>query len=475
MSTDESIGIGNRGADRLWLAMDRKWWTLAVVGSGTFMTALDMSIVNVALPAIGHGTGAALDTLEWVVLAYLLALTGTLLVFGRIADVHGKRRIYMAGQVLFALGSLLCGVSGHIATLVASRALQGLGGSMILALSPAVLIGAFPAEERGRALGLQATMTYLGLSIGPALGGWLTEHLGWPAIFLVNVPIGLAMVTLSSQVLAREARPPRGSTPPFDVAGAGLMAAALSALLFAMSHGQRLGWSHPLIAGLLTASGAGWAAFVIVERRTEHPVLDVRLFSSWTLSASTLAAFLCYCCMAAVNLTAPFLLIRACGLSESRAGLGLMATPLAMLAFTAPAGHLSDRVGVRIPATAGMIAFGVGALLMVGVSPGDGVRAFLPGAIALGVGAGLFTAPNNSAIMGAAPQERRGVAGAVLTAARTSGFACGTAFAGAIYAARVGAPSTSAPAAVAAAVHACLWAVAAVAVVGAVLSALRNA
>jgi len=175
-------------------------------------------------------------------------------------------------------------------------------------------------------------MTYLGLSIGPALGGWLTEHLGWPAIFLVNVPIGLAMVTLSSQALVKEALPEHGSTPPFDVAGAALMAAALSALLFALSHGQRLGWTQPLIAGLLAVSAAGWVAFVMVERRTDHPALDVGLFSSWTFSASTLAAFLCYCCMAAINLTAPFLLIRACGLSASHAGLVLMAVPLAMLA-----------------------------------------------------------------------------------------------------------------------------------------------
>ena len=474
MTTELRVSVGDRAVDRLWLGMDRKWWTLVVVGSGTFMSALDTSIVNIALPAIGHSTGAPLDTLEWVVLAYLLAVTGTLLVFGRIADVHGKRRIYMAGQVLFAVGSLLCGVSGRIGPLVASRVLQGLGASMILALSPAVLIGAFPAEERGRALGLQATMTYLGLSIGPALGGWLTEHLGWPAIFLVNVPIGLAMVTLSSHALVKEARPEHGSTPLFDVAGAALMAAALSALLFALSHGQRLGWTQPLIAGLLVASAAGWVAFVMVERRTDHPALDVGLFSSWTFSASTLAAFLCYSCMAAVNLTAPFLLIRACGLSASRAGLVLMAIPLAMLAFTAPSGYLSDRVGVRLPATAGMVAFSAGALLLLRVAPGNGVQAFLPGALAVGVGAGLFTAPNNSAIMSAAPPATPRRAGAVLTAARTSGFAFGTASAGAIYAARIEAQHASAPAAVAAAVHACLWAVAAVALVGAALSALRE-
>jgi len=475
MTTELHVRLGDRPADRLWLGIDRKWWTLAVVGSGTFMTAIDTSIVNIALPTIGHSTGAPLDMVEWVVLAYLLAVTGTLLVFGRIADVHGKRRIYMAGQVLFAVGSLLCGVSGRIGPLVASRALQGLGASMMLALSPAVLIGVFPAEERGRALGLQATMTYLGLSIGPALGGWMTDLFGWPSIFLVNVPIGLAMVALSSQALAKEARPEHGSTPPFDVAGAVLLAAALSSLLFALSHGQRLGWTQPLIVGLLATSAAGWVAFVIVERRTEHPALDVGLFSSWTFSASTLAAFLCYCCMAAVNLTAPFLLIRACGLSASHAGLALMAIPLAMLAFTAPSGYLSDRIGVRLPATVGMVAFSVGALLLLRVAPGHGVRAFLPGALAVGVGAGLFTAPNNSAIMSAAPPARRGVAGAVLTAARTSGFACGTASAGAIYAARIGALPVFGPAAVAAAVHACLWAVAAVALAGAVLSALREA
>jgi EmrB/QacA subfamily drug resistance transporter len=457
------------------LTHERKWWTLAVVGLGTFMSALDTSIVNIALPAIGHATGAPLSTLEWVVLAYLLVLTGTLLVFGRLADVHGKRRIYMTGQALFVVGSLLCGISGQIGLLVGSRALQGLGASMLLALSPAVLIGAFPAEERGRALGLQATMTYLGLSIGPALGGWLTEHLGWPFIFLVNVPIGLVMMALSSRVLAREPRRARGEAPPFDTLGAALMAWALLASLFALSHGQRLGWGHPLITGLLAAAAAGWATFVAVERRTEHPALDVRLFSSWTFSASTLAAFLCYSCTAAVNFTAPFLLIRACGLPESRAGLALMAIPVAMLLLTAPSGYLSDRIGVRIPATTGMAALSAGALMLARVGPGHAVGAFLPGALVIGVGAGLFTAPNNSAIMGAAPQQRRGVAGAVLAAARTSGFALGTAVAGAIYAARLASLRSLAPGAVAAAVHACLFVVAGVAAFAALLSALRGA
>ncbi len=412
------------------LANGQKWGTLAVVGSSTFMSALDTSIVNIALPVIGRETGAAISTLEWVALAYLITVSATLLPFGRLGDLYGKRTIYMIGQACFGMGSLFCGLAGGIAWLVAARVLQALGAAMLFALSPAVLVAVFPARERGKALGLQATMTYLGMSIGPGLGGFLTQHFGWPSIFFINVPISLGMLLVSFRVLRRDNR---SASTPFDLRGAGAMAAALAALLFALSKGPELGWSSPAVSAALAVTLLAWLVFFWTEARIPHPTLDIRLFRSKVFSASTLAAFLCYLATAATNFLMPFFLIQGCALTAQRAGMAMMMVPLGMLALTAASGHWSDRAGPRTPTVLGMLLMALGALLTRSLTPATPFGHILLLMLLIGLGAGLFTAPNNSAIMGAAPGTRQGVAGAILSAARTIGYACGVAMGGLIF------------------------------------------
>ena len=449
-----------------------KWWTLAVVGLGTFMAALDGSVVNVALPVIRHVTHASVSSVEWVILAYLIAVSSSLLVFGRLADIYGKRFIYMTGQLVFVLGSLGCGLAGHIGGLIAARVLQGTGAAMMMALSPSILVSAFPGNERGRALGMQATLTYLGLSIGPALGGFLTQHLGWPAIFFVNVPIGLCALAAAHKVLHDDRQ---GAGQPFDPAGAAAMAVSLAALLFVLSKGSDLGWSHPLIAGLAALAVIAGGLFVAIERRVAHPALDFGLFSNRTFSASVLAAYLCYAATAAMGFLMPFYLLTAIGHEAARAGLVLMAHPLAMLAVTGPSGFLSDKLGVRWPATAGMALMAAGLAQLSALQLETAAGQIAAVLAATGIGAGLFTSPNNSAIMGAVPKNRQGVAGALLGTARTVGFASGVAAAGLIYVARLGAPGgTEIPADVVEAVRAGLRVAAMLALVAAVCSALRG-
>jgi EmrB/QacA subfamily drug resistance transporter len=456
-----------------WLGADPKWWTLAVVGSGTFMSALDTSIVNVALPVIARETGAAVPTVEWVVLAYLIAVSSSLTVFGRLADIHGRRRLYITGQLMFVLGSLLCGLSGRIDFLIAARTVQAIGGAMLLALSPSLLIGAFPACERGRALGMQATLTYLGLLAGPGLGGLLTEHFGWPAIFAVNVPVGLAMAWVARRVLPRDAG--QGSGQPFDPAGAASFAVGLAALLLVLSKGGDWGWGSPRVLALAGLAVCAAVAFVAVERRVAHPALDLRLFQNRRFASSALAAYLFYVASAAVSFLMPFFLLSARGFSPSRVGLVMMTVPLAMLALTGPSGTFSDRVGVRLPATAGLTLLAAGAWLLGGVGAAEPSSRLVGCLLLVGVGAGLFTAPNNSAIMGAVPKDRQGVAGALLTAARTVGFASGVALAGLIYAASLRGPGEAALAAgTVRAVHVGMRVAAAVAVAGAACSVLRG-
>lgn len=413
------------------------------MGLGTFMSALDTSVVNIALPVIGRDTGAPASTLEWVILSYLITVTASLLVFGRLADIHGRRRIYMLGLLIFTLSSAGCGLASTVGFLIAMRAVQAVGAAMILALGPAILVTAFPANERGQALGLSATMTYLGTSIGPGLGGLLTEHFGWPAIFLMNIPLGVLLLWIAWREL------PQGGTfdkQPFDPAGAAAMAIGLVGLLFALSKGSEYGWRNPWIC---TAGGVGILALVslvIIENKIPHPALDLRLFNDRRFSASILAAWLCYLTSAAISFLMPFYLQEAAGLQPARAGLIMMFVPIGMLLLTAASGRFSDRVGVRLPATTGMLLMAAGAFLLATMGLGNSIR-FVAGYLFLtGVGAGMFTAPNNSAIMGAAPPNRQGVAGALLATARTMGFTTGVAVAAFIYTHTSGTAANLAPA-----------------------------
>ena len=456
-----------------WLGVDRKWWTLAVIGSGTFMSALDTSIVNLALPVIRGATRASVSTVEWVVLAYLITVSSALLLFGRLADIHGRRRIYVTGQLVFVLGSLACGLSGHIGGLIAARIAQALGAAMIFALSPAILVSTFPGSERGRALGMQATMTYLGMSLGPGVGGVLLGHCGWASIFFVNVPVGLVMLAVAAKVLHPDR--PEAARQVFDPAGAATLALALASLLFVLSKGGELGWGHPLIVGLAAVAAGAGAVFVAVERRASQPALDLRLFQNRLFTASVLSAYLCYWVAASVSFLMPFFLLSACGYSPPHAGLVMMSVPVAMMVVTGPSGWLSDKIGVRVPATMGMAGMVAGLVLLSGL-PLSAAAGWTAACLAcVGLGAGLFTAPNNSAIMGEVPENRRGVAGAILSAARTVGFASGVALAGLVYTGCLAAAGDAGSAEAAAhAVHMGLRVTVAFALAGTVCSALRR-
>ncbi|HQF21501.1 MAG TPA: DHA2 family efflux MFS transporter permease subunit [Kiritimatiellia bacterium] len=447
-----------------------KWWTLAVVGSGTFMSALDTSVVNVALPVISRETGATVASLEWVMLAYLIVVSSSLLAFGRLADIHGKRRIYLMGIVIFTLGSLACSLSRTIGLLIASRALQALGTAMLFALSPALLVAAFPASERGRALGIQATLTYLGLALGPPLGGFLTQHFGWPTIFSINVPIGLAMWGLALVVLHPDRN---GAGQPFDPIGAGAMAIGLAATLFALSKGGEMGWRHPLIITAALTGLLALVALLICEQRCRYPALDLKLFRNRRFAASMAAAWLSYVCAASLSFLMPFRFLLGAGWEPARVGVWMMAVPVGMVPVAALSGYVSDKVGVTLPATLGMLLVATGNACLAGF----GVESPALAAVFLaltGLGAGLFTAPNNSAIMGSAPAARHGVAGAMLAAARTTGFASGIAMAGLIYMTRAGHTSTPVAADVVAAVHNGLWVTAGAALLAALGSLLRG-
>ncbi len=447
-----------------------KWWILLVVGIGSFMSALDTSIVNVALPVIASSTRSTVAAVEWVSLAYLITTSASVLVFGRLADIYGTRTIYLLGKALFIIASFFCGIAGHIGVLIAARVLQALGAAMIFALSPGLIVEAFPTHERGRALGMQATLTYFGIAVGPVLGGMLIRWLGWPSIFYVNVPVGLVVMWLAWKVLIPGRAPE--ADQPFDPAGASLLALTLIMLLLALTRGSEWGWHSPLTLTLATAGIITAATFITVERRIPHPAMDLTLFRIPAFSGSVLAAYLCYMSTSSVSFLLPFFLMKGANIPVDRVGFLMAAVPLGMMALTGPSGWLSDKVGVRLPATLGMIFITTGTLLLSRMTL-NFTTPWLISALAIsGIGAGLFTAPNNSALMGAAPPHRRGVAGAILAAARTVGFASGIAMAGLIYT-TITAKQGDTPEGISLAVRAGLSATIFTAAAGAACSAVR--
>ena len=414
----------------------RRWWILSTVSLGTFMATLDGSIVNVSLPSIRAAFGIDLAAVEWIVVAYLLVVGATLLPFGRLGEVLSFRTVYLAGFAVFTIASVLCGAAPTALALIIFRAVQGAGAAMIMAMGPAIVARTFPPGERGRALGINAISVSIGLTVGPALGGLLTELGSWRAIFLVNLPVGIFAIAWSARVLAAEDR--RGR-PAFDIPGAAAAAGSLFAMLLALTEGETWGWASPAIVGLLGVSIALGVAFVAIERRSASPMLDLSLFGIRAFSAGLASVICAYVGLITVTFLLPFLLQG--GDRFSPVEIGLLLTPIPLTtAFVAPfAGTLSDRIGSRLPASLGLALMAVGIASLTQLAPGFGVPDLVVRLVLVGVGQGLFTSPNSAAVLGAIPRARMGTASGTVAETRVVGQALGIAMSGAIVAIRASA------------------------------------
>ncbi len=318
---------------KTFLSIESKWLVLAAIGIGTYMSALDTSVVNTILPVVTEYFHTNIATIEWVVTTYLLVVSGLLLSVGRLGDMRGNKNTYVTGFVIFVIGSAACSLSPAPIYLILSRAFQAIGAAMLYANSSAILTKAFPAEQRGQALGLQGTMTYLGLTTGPFLGGWLADTFGWHSVFYINVPIGLIAIWLSLTVIPRDV--PSDKREQFDLSGAFTFLVGLVTLLFALNQGHNWGWSSPIILGLFIASFLTLSLFVWIERHVPAPMLDLSLFKRRVFTISTISPIMNYICIYSILFLTPFYLIQARGLSASQAELILTAQPIIM-ALTAP-------------------------------------------------------------------------------------------------------------------------------------------
>jgi len=410
---------------------DRKWWVLVAIGTGSFMAALDGSVVNTILPVLREAFHSNVATIEWVVTVYLLVLSGLLLTFGRLGDLRGHKSIYVWGFGIFIISSALCGAAWSSTMLVVFRGLQAIGGAMLASNSPAIVTGNFPAEQRGRAFGLISTMTYLGLTIGPSLGGWLTHAFGWRTVFYINVPVGILAFTLGMIFIPKDA--PSESHQRFDLLGAITFLAALTLLLLGLNKGADWGWSSLSILGPLAGAIIFAVTFILIEQRSPAPMLDLSLFRIPLFSTSTANAVLNYICVFSITFLMPFYLIQGRGFNPAQAGLLLTVQPV-MMAITAPiSGELSDRVGSRLPGMLGMGLLACGLFLLSRLGAESQPWLVILGLAVAGSGTGTFISPNTSALMGAAPRSRQGIASGVQAAARNFGMVLGIGLAGAIF------------------------------------------
>jgi EmrB/QacA subfamily drug resistance transporter len=437
--------------------VQRKWLILSAVSLGTLMSTLDGSIVNVALPAIQQDLASDLTTIEWVVVAYLLVIGSLLLPVGRLGEVLTFRRVYLSGFALFTTGSALCGAAPNELALIAFRVVQAVGAAMVMAIGPAIVARTFPATERGRALGLNGVSVSVGLSLGPALGGFLTAVATWRAIFLINVPIGILAILWAARVLPAEAD---GEPQAFDLRGAALSGASFFALLLALSEGQTWGWTSPATLALVGVAVILGAAFLLTERAAVQPLIDLALFRIRPFTFGLASVIVAFAGLFTATFLLPFLLERGEGYSPLVTGLMLTPVPITMAIVAPFSGAASDRWGSALPASAGMILIVLALFSLTTLPTGFAPLDLVWRLVLLGLGQGLFMSPNSSAVLGSVPGRRVGTASGILAQMRVSGQALGIAISAAVVATRLpvhlaelGGGTGGEPAALAAAVH----------------------
>jgi EmrB/QacA subfamily drug resistance transporter len=410
--------------------MDRKWWTLIAVCVGTFMLLLDVTIVNVALPAIQKSLHASFSDLQWVVDAYSLMLAALLLTTGSLADLFGRRRVFVIGLVIFSLSSLASGLSSTPVLLNLARGAQGIGGAAMFSTSLALLGGAFQGRERGTAFGIWGAITGLAVAIGPVVGGALTTAFSWRWIFLVNVPIGIIAVVLC-MTRVDESRPPKGRRP--DVLGVITFSGSLGALVYALIKVDVKGWGSPLILICLGGAVLLMIAFVLAELLQREPMFDFTLFRKPTFTGGLIAAFALSGGLFALFLYLTLYMQDVLGFSALQTGLRFLVLSGGILLTSTLAGRLTAFVPIRFLISPGLVLVGVGLLLMRGLNAGTEWTHLIPGFILAGAGAGLINPPLASTAIGVVTPDRAGMASGINSTFRQVGIATGIAGLGSLF------------------------------------------
>jgi len=412
----------------------KKWYVLSAVGMGVFLATIDGSIVNVSLPTMEKSFQTDFALVQWVVLAYLLTVTTLMLGIGRLADIYGKKPIYTAGFIIFTAGSVLCGLSQNIYSLIGFRVVQAVGAAMIMALGMAIVTEAFPGSERGRALGISGTIVSVGIAVGPTLGGVIVQNLSWHWIFFVNLPIGIIGTFMVTRFVP-SFKPPGGQR--FDYWGALMLCVSLLSLLVALTLGQRNGFGDQGVLILLGLFVILLVAFIFFELRMEQPMIDLRLFRNTLFSVSLTTGFIIFICLSGSLILMPFYIQNVLGYDPQQTGLLMATVPVALGVIAPISGTLSDRFGSRLITVVGLAVLAIGFLAVSSLDAETTTFGYIIRFLPVGLGMGIFQSPNNSAIMGAAPRNRLGIASGMLAVTRTLGQTTGIAVLGALWAGQV--------------------------------------
>ncbi len=415
---------------RIFAEENRKWWTLAAVAFALFMIMLDNTVVNVALPAIQRDLHMSVSALEWVVSGYALSFAVLMLSGGKLADMLGRRLIFVIGLAIFALSSLACGLAASAALLIAARVVQGLGAAFMMPATLSIISATFPPKLRGTAIGIWAGVSALALAIGPLVGGLITEHISWNWIFYINVPVG-ALGIVAAVLIIRESKD-TSHEQRLDLAGLLTSGVAFFAVTFAVIESNRYGWGSVTILGLFALAVVALAAFVIAELKQRLPMFDLQLFRNGTFVGANVVAFLVTLAMFGVFFFISLYMQQIRGYSPVRAGATFLPMTILIILIAPLAGRASDRLGSRWLMAGGMSLVGLSLLLFARLEAHTSFWGILPGLVVGGSGMALVMTPMTAAAMSAVPVDKAGVGSGMLNTFRQVGGSFGIAVMGAI-------------------------------------------
>ena len=387
----------------------KKWMTLFIVITMSFMSCLDSSIVNVALPVLTKELKTSLSSIEWVVVSYLIIICSTILIFGRLGDMIGKAHIFKFGIILFTIGSFLCGLCHSLQLLVICRVIQGIGASAYMANNQGIITQTFPNNERGKALGILAAAVALGTMIGPPLGGFILSVLSWNSIFFVNVPIGIIALIFSIKVLPKA----ECSNEKMDKKGALLFSTGTVFLFGSLILGQKTGYDNLFIMLAILIGILMIVFFIKRELKETQPLLELQLFKNKIFSLSLVCAFISSISISASIILIPFYLQNTIKISTAKSGLFMMIFPIIVAIISPAAGRISDKIGSELITLGGLLLMSIGFLLMSLLNEFSPLIMFVTFISIMAVGQGLFQPANNSLIMSSVPKNKLGIAGSI--------------------------------------------------------------
>ncbi|PZX00329.1 EmrB/QacA subfamily drug resistance transporter [Pseudomonas sp. 478] len=407
-------------------------WALASLSLSMLLSSLGTSIANVGLPTLAQAFNASFQHVQWIVLAYLLAITTLIVSVGRLGDITGRRRLLLAGIGVFTLASALCGLAPSLWMLIGARALQGIGAAIMMALTMAFVGETVPKAKTGSAMGLLGTMSAIGTAMGPSLGGLLIERLGWQAIFLITVPLGLLTLVLAHRYLPADRQKPKTDSAGFDPLGTLLLALTLAAYALAMTLGR--GSFGPFNIALLLAAGGGACLFVFTEARVASPLIRLAMFRDPVLSGCLAMSLLVATVMMATLVVGPFYLAHGLGLDAVLVGLVLSVGPFVAALTGVPAGRIADRVGAQRMTVVGLAAMATGCLTLSVLPESFGIGGYLLPMVVITLGYALFQTANNTTVMADVQPDQRGVISGMLNLSRNLGLITGASVLGAVFA-----------------------------------------